>query len=49
MTGANTLEAIAWHLCTLEVDFTVEAPDELRATLAELGARMTAGSVGAIS
>ena len=49
VAGANTLEAIAWHLCTLEVAFTVEAPMELRETLAELGARMTAGSVGAIS
>ena len=49
IAGANSLEAIAWHLCSLDVAFTVEAPAELRETLAELGARMTAGSVGAIS
>ena len=43
VAGANSLEAIAWHLVWLGAPFTVEAPDELRATLAELGARMMGG------
>jgi predicted DNA-binding transcriptional regulator YafY len=45
VAGANSLEALAWHFGALGHPFTVEAPAELRAVVAGLGARLVASAV----
>ena len=47
--GSESLDALAFHTALLDLDFTVLAPPELAARLAELAARLSAASQASLA